>query len=263
MALTGTTPGGNPNGPDSAFVPLWVNAAKTDWLNNGANGELDGGYILVAQGENGDCGGLLVHVNKVESASYGAVGYEQSLAWVQATTGTVLREIHTVVGSHLPSTDVRRDGVGFHAQADVGTSNTGFLVHGNGGNWLYAFLAATSVTTGTDYFHVTGPSNPDGAGLVRVGNGSVTTPALTFVSQAGLGFYSNGAGVIGVAYNGASIADLGPAGVRIGSGLTDQGIGTLNVSGAYYIDDTIVIDQSRGIRLRAYTPTQLATATVP
>src|SRR5690606_36837215 len=140
-------------------------------------------------------------------------------------TGTSIRCIRTMMGGHIPSTDIRRDGLGFQAQVTTGTARTGYLVYDNGGSWMYAFLAASSIATSSDYFHVTGPANPDGVGLVRIGNGSVTAPSLAIKGNPGTGLFWNGLGVLGVSASGASVANFGPGGVRIGTGLVDQGAG--------------------------------------
>lgn len=265
-AIMRTAAGSGANGPSRADYSLHIETLKKDWLTSPILGEVDGIMLNVRQNSEGDSGGILINHSKVASASYGAVGIEQTLAWVQATTGTVLRNIHSTMGSHLPSTDIRRDGVGFSTRADAGSCRTGFLAYDNGGNWMYAFLAASSIAAGSDYFHVTGPGNPDGSGRLRVGDGSGAAPSLAFVSHAGLGFYLNGTNVIGVSAAGAAInINFGPAGMRIGSGLVDPGAGKLNVLNAIQVNNSDVVRSRKtgwGRASGTFTRTTFATGSI-
>lgn len=236
--------GSGANGPSSSDYALHVEATKSNYLTSAVLGEVDVLNLVLRQSEGGDGGVLLINSSKVESLTYGLVGVEMASTWVQATTGTVLRNIHTTINSHSPATDARQLGFGFSARADVGAVGTAHLVIENGGTWVKVFSASSTIAAGTEFFYVTGSGHADGAGHVRTGAGSAALPSQSFVGDTDSGFFSNGANIVGVATNGTLLANLGPAGVRIGTGLTDQGAGTVNVSATYWQNDVKVIAAS-------------------
>lgn len=90
QAFTIETEGGNSNGPGSSVYPVWLHSQKTDYLTSTTTGEVDGGYILVNQGLNGDAGGLLIAVNKVDGGTGGITCIETVATRIDSDGDAVL-----------------------------------------------------------------------------------------------------------------------------------------------------------------------------
>lgn len=219
--------GSGTNGPSRSDYALHVESTKTDYLTSAVQGEIDGMNIVVRQGELGDTSALLFNMAKVESASYGQTGLEGLLRWVQATTGTVLRDFKVTMGTNIPGTDLRSGGSGFTMRSTTGDTGGAFNALSDAGTTIARVLtASSSLLAANTYFEITGNGHADGSGLLRAGAGLVTKPALAFVGDDDTGLYSASANVLGIATGGTVRMLVGP-GVRIGAGLTDPGAGNL------------------------------------
>lgn len=195
--------GSGENGPSRADYALHVEVEKTNWLTSTVLGEVDSMMINVRQGENGDCGAILINSKKVQgAAAYGSVGIEMTLDLCNSSEVST-RTIRTMMGGHIPSTDIRRDGLGFQANVTAGTARTGYLAYDNGGTWIRPFVAASAITAGTEYFYVTGPADAAGAGRV-VGQGSAAYPAFSFIGDDNTGVVSPAADQVGFSAGGTT-----------------------------------------------------------
>ena len=67
---------------------------------------------------------------------------------------------------------------------------------------------------GAQIFNITAGGSDLSTGNLKLGDGLVTTPSLAFVSDATLGIYKNGAGVLGFASNSKKLSDLSAANVK-------------------------------------------------
>ena len=167
MAILRGFTGSGENGPTRSDTALHLEAEQDDWLNTTVLGEGDTLRVFMRKGANGDCAGMLMNISKVESSSYGSLVWEASSSWVQAATGTVLRQIRSSTGHQGPASDLRGGGTGFNTTARTGDNGIAFAAlqdHLDTGRWKYPFLGADGYANGNEYFYVTGPAHANGKG---------------------------------------------------------------------------------------------------
>jgi hypothetical protein len=207
--------GSGTNGQANSDYAGHFEATKNSYLTSAVQGEIDVLELVGRQSVNGDLGGILINLGRVESASYGAVGIEMASQWVQATTGTVLKDIHTTINSHSPATDMRSLGFGFSARADTGAVGKAFMAIENGGTWEKAFSASSALAAGNEFFYVTATGHADGAGRLRVGAGSAAFPSLSFVVDTDSGGWRKSANTLAFGTNGAEVIEIATTGVTV------------------------------------------------
>lgn len=126
QAFTAETAGGNPNGPGSSVFSLWLHSQKENYLTSTATGEVDGLYIVANQGINGDVGGGLVDISKVDGGTGGITCFETLASRIDGA-GAKIRSNDSVV-NYLPGAGElsAAGGHGFYSEARVGTVYSAF-----------------------------------------------------------------------------------------------------------------------------------------
>lgn len=126
QSFTIETPGGNPNGPGSSAYALWLHSQKTNYLTDTGTGEVDGQYIVVNQGINGDVGGILIGAYKVDGGTGGITGIEAVANRVNSAGTTLLSNDSVVNFLEGVGSISNGGGHGFYSEARTGTIYSGF-----------------------------------------------------------------------------------------------------------------------------------------
>lgn len=174
------------NGPAASNYAGWFSSCKSSYQTSDVDGEVDGLFIVAAQGKNGDVGGALIDVTKVGEGTGGAVGVESSLKVLglnQATLRAVqgIKNFQEGLGGVSGGT-----GFGDFNEALYGTSFSAFHADQregvNGAKWdnLLTYYAKRS----NQIFRI------DGEGRIYASGGWYHRPSYSFQNSPNTGLSS-------------------------------------------------------------------------
>lgn len=236
---------------------LWVDAQKKGWtpgtapshvVGEGVAGPVTSLVIRAIDNEWGDNCGWTATVSKIMASDVPGTGtggnllFEGSVRSYDTDGVTLLRDTHVFLGwdqVNLSSSLHPGKASGVNVRPHVGNAFAAYVASAPSGGGMFDYFAfATSDTTQANaYFSITGNNHAAGPGLVRAGDGSVTTPSLSFQSTPGTGFYREGPGIIGWSNATGIKRGFFGNGFRVGSPSGgDPGAGGINISGQFQIN---------------------------
>jgi hypothetical protein len=194
--------GSTANGPENAGYALVVNTEKESFLTSAVEGEVDGQYIIVRQGQKDDVGGLLIDVAKVGGDTGGVTSIEAASQWVDSAGATVNR-LQTIKG-YLGQTSAfygvtGTSGIGFWAEAQTGPHFAAFAADQVGSGSVFENLIY--YTSGRDIANLI--YRVDGIGKTHGWGGTAASPSYSFRTDPDTGFFRVGDNAAGIATGGA------------------------------------------------------------
>ncbi len=200
-AVVRTVTGSGSNGPAFADCASFRSVLKSNYLTSVVDGEIDGDFISVAQGANGDCSAILSNTRKVGGGTGAAIAYESSVDSVD-NLGAIVRGVQTLKNFQEGAGGVSGGkGYGFYAEARVGDPYSAYHADqaqtGAGAVWAN-FLTYTRDRSAASMIY-----KVDGAGRINAGNGGGALPAYSFVSDPNTGMSRIGEDQLGFSAGGA------------------------------------------------------------
>jgi len=271
---------GGASGGNRVDGTVWTDAQKKGWtpgsapahaIGSGVRGPVTTNMSRAINNEFGDTALYSGSSNKIMVTNVPADGTGNNLIAEWATRSydvdgvTFLLDLHVFLGWHqvnLAASLHPGKSSGVNIRPHVGNPFAAFLASApaGGGAFDYFAFATSDDTQANAYFAVTGNNNAAGGGLVRAANGSSTAPAFSFLSDPDLGFYREGANVIGWCDSGVKRGFFG-AGFRVGIPTGgDPGSGSINIAGAFQVNGSAVINSAGNVIHKAATAAALADA---
>ena len=194
--------GSGTNGPATADIAGIFSAIKKNHLTSTVQGEINGAYVVVRQGQKGDFGGILIDTEKVGGDTDGGVAIESSVKWVN-NLGVVTKRLQTIQnyagqGSSFYGV-TGQSGIGFWAEAQVGAQYAAFLADqtqtANGAVFENLIVHTKDRAVGSIIYRVTG------SGETCAPDGTASAPVFSFQAASDAGMYRV-AGGVGIAVGG-------------------------------------------------------------